>query len=65
MLQEVDIFDKVLEQRFRVRQSDKFTIVSIGPRDFFFVKETGEFDGTGYSFCDAGNQGIQEECVNA
>jgi hypothetical protein len=49
LLQEINFYDQVLKEPFRVRHGDKYTIISIGPREYFFNRETGEYDGTGYN----------------
>jgi len=61
MLQEVDFVDSILEQRFRIKHSDNYTVISVGARDFYFKKDTGEFDGTGYAFCGVDEEGIRED----
>ena len=51
-VREVEFEDLVTKQRFKVSISRYFTKISLGPRDYFFYRESGKFDGTGYSMCE-------------
>ncbi len=38
--------DKLTRQRIEVRVSPQYSSIHVGERVYYFVKETGEFDGT-------------------
>lgn len=50
-VREMEFFDKVTETRVRVRIDNLYTVISIGPRDYFFNRLSGKDGGTGYAFC--------------
>lgn len=47
-IQEVSFFDEVTRQQISVKINRRFTVVSVGGRDYYFKRLTGKFDGTGY-----------------
>lgn len=56
-VREVDFEDLVTKQRFKIQISRYYTRISVGPRDYFFYRGSGGFDGTGYSMCKPKNKG--------
>ena len=48
LIQEVSFFDEVTQQQFSIKIDRRFTVVSIGGRDYYFKRLSGKFDGTGY-----------------
>lgn len=38
--------DKLTGQRIEVRVSPQYSTIHVGERVYYFVRETGEFDGT-------------------
>ena len=38
--------DKLTRQRIEVRVSPQYSTIHVGERVYYFVRETGEFDGT-------------------
>lgn len=43
----IDYSDPVTGQRIKIRTSPLYTILSVDAKEFFFLRETGKFDGTG------------------
>lgn len=42
--------DRITGQKVKVRVSPYYSILSIDQRDYFFIRETGAFDGTCLNF---------------
>lgn len=39
--------DAATGQQIKIRTSPRYTVLSVGSKEFFFCRETGAFDGTG------------------
>lgn len=48
MVEELDRFDDVLGMQVKIEASDFYTMISIGRRAYYFARQTGKFDGTGF-----------------
>lgn len=47
----IDYPDRVTGDYIRIRVNQRFTVISVNNRDYFFRRLTGRFDGTGYAVC--------------
>ena len=50
--------DNATGQTISLKESPFYTTLSIDGRDYYFIRETGEFDGTGMTVAVPGSPGI-------
>lgn len=47
LIKPFSIYDKDVQQRITVRTSSRYTIIQVGSKEYFFIRETGKYDGWG------------------